>query len=178
VPAQAAAAPLYWRREDGGRYTQFTLWGPRPVDAAEPVCHLNLYEAAAYAAWAGARLPTEAEWEVAVLAQARPGRPATAAAKTLADHLHPARIVDGPGLLQVQDAVWQWTRSAYEPYPGFRPLAGAVGEYNGKFMVGQNVLRGGSCASPAGHVRPSYRNFFAPAARWQFTGLRLARDSG
>jgi ergothioneine biosynthesis protein EgtB len=173
VQAEGATAPLYWQPEDG---TQFTLLGPRPIDPAEPVCHLNLYEAAAYAQWAGARLPTEAEWEAAVQ-QAQPTM-AAAPAKTLPQHLHPAPVTDGPGLLQPDDAVWQWTRSAYEPYPGFKPLAGAVGEYNGKFMVNQSVLRGGSCASPAGHVRPSYRNFFPAAARWQFTGLRLARDSG
>ncbi|NML15339.1 ergothioneine biosynthesis protein EgtB [Azohydromonas caseinilytica] len=169
VQAHAVSAPLYWNPEAG---THFTLHGACPLDPAEPVCHLNLYEAAAYAQWAGARLPTEAEWEAAV--QLQPAAPM--AAKALEGHLHPAPAGDGPGLLQVEDAVWQWTRSAYEPYPGFRPLPGAVGEYNGKFMVGQNVLRGGSCASPAGHVRASYRNFFAPAARWQFTGLRLARD--
>ncbi|WP_066333537.1 ergothioneine biosynthesis protein EgtB [Azohydromonas lata] len=176
VQANAATAPMYWRAErEGGPWTQFTLSGERPVAPAEPVCHVNLYEAAAYAQWAGARLPTEAEWEAAVAAQAPPPS-ATTAPKALADHLHPAPITDGPGLLQADSAVWQWTRSAYEPYPGFRPLAGAVGEYNGKFMVAQSVLRGGSCASPAGHVRASYRNFFPAAARWQFSGLRLARD--
>jgi ergothioneine biosynthesis protein EgtB len=170
VQAQGVTAPLYWQPADG---SLFTLHGPRAIAPAEPVCHLNLYEAAAYAQWAGARLPTEAEWECAVQSQ-----PAAPAAKGLREHLHPAPPADGPGLLQVDGAVWQWTRSAYEPYPGFRPLAGAVGEYNGKFMVNQSVLRGGSCASPAGHVRPSYRNFFPAAARWQFTGLRLARDAG
>jgi formylglycine-generating enzyme required for sulfatase activity len=120
-----------------------------PLEPEAPVAHLSFYEAAAYAEWAGARLPTEFEWE---------------AASQRSD------ISDMTG------KVWQWTRSSYEPYPGFRPMAGAVGEYNGKFMVGQIVLRGGSQATPTGHTRPSYRNFFPPAARWQFSGLRLARD--
>ena len=127
----------------------FGLQGVRPLDPAEPVAQLSLYEAAAYAEWAGARLPTEFEWEAAS-----------------AD----------PALRQATGHVWQWTRSSYDPYPGFRPAPGIAAEYNGKFMVGQLVLRGGSVATPAGHTRPSYRNFFPPAARWQFTGLRLAKD--
>jgi formylglycine-generating enzyme required for sulfatase activity len=126
----------------------FTLHGPRQLDPREPVCHLSFYEAAAYAEWAGARLPTEFEWEAAAEA----------------------------GALDATGEVWEWTRSSYDPYPGFRPMAGAVGEYNGKFMVGQIVLRGGSCVTPSGHARSSYRNFFPPATRWQFSGLRLARD--
>ena len=134
-----------------GGFEQFTLQGPQPLDAAAPVCHLSGYEAAAYAAWAGARLPTEFEWEHAAL-------------------LHPA------ALGQLQGSVWQWTASAYAPYAGFRPLPGPAAEYNGKFMVNQLVLRGSSFATPAGHARLSYRNFFAPAARWQFSGLRLAHD--
>ena len=128
----------------------FGLDGVQPLDPAAPVSHLSFYEAAAYAEWAGARLPTEFEWE--------------------------ARVRRARACAQMTGHVWQWTRSSYDPYPGFRPLAGAVGEYNGKFMVGQLVLRGGSSATPAGHARPSYRNFFPPAARWQFSGLRLARD--
>jgi formylglycine-generating enzyme required for sulfatase activity len=127
----------------------FGLHGLRPLDAAAPVSHLSFYEAAAYAEWAGARLPTEAEWE---------------AAATLA------------GLRDLHGQAWQWTRSSYDPYPGYRPWSGAIGEYNGKFMVGQIVLRGSSLATPAGHARDSYRNFFPPAARWQFSGLRLAKD--
>jgi formylglycine-generating enzyme required for sulfatase activity len=127
----------------------FGLHGVRPMEADAPVSQLSFYEAAAYAEWAGARLPTEFEWEAA----------------------H-----DAPGISQMTGHVWQWTRSSYDPYPGFRPMPGIAAEYNGKFMVGQLVLRGGSVATPAGHTRPSYRNFFPPAARWQFTGLRLAKD--
>jgi ergothioneine biosynthesis protein EgtB len=148
LQAQGWQAPLYWQLDDAAAPRVYTLQGLRALDAAEPVAHLSFYEAAAYAAWAGARLPTEFEWEAAAQA----------------------------GLLDGSGEVWEWTRSSYDPYPGFRPLAGAVAEYNGKFMVGQLVLRGGSCATPPGHARPSYRNFFPPAARWQFAGLRLAQD--
>lgn len=139
-------APSYWRKGDCA-WTRFTLAGRVPVDPAEPVCHISHYEADAYARWKGARLPTEAEWEVAV--RSAP-------------------------LAQINDTLWQWTQSPYTPYPGFTPGAGAVGEYNGKFMANQMVLRGGSFATPAGHARPTYRNFFAPHCRWQFAGIRLA----
>lgn len=162
-------APLYWV-EEGGRWRQFTLGGAREIDEAEPVAHVSHYEADAYARWAGARLPTEAEWEVAAEGGREEG--------TFADdgRFHPAATAAGEGVRGLLGDVWEWTQSAYSPYPGFRPAPGAVGEYNGKFMVSQLVLRGGSCATPRGHVRPSYRNFFYPDARWQFTGLRLARD--
>lgn len=159
-------APLYWFRHRE-YWWQFTLRGPRPVRPAEPVCHVSYYEASAYARWAGARLPTEAEWEC--VAGARDEEPPSAEEGPV---LHPAPA----GAPQFFGAVWQWTGSAYRPYPGYREAAGAVGEYNGKFMNGQMVLRGASCVTPRGQWRPGYRNFFAPAARWQFTGIRLARD--
>ncbi len=171
VQAEGWQAPLYWGDVDSGEPTVFTLMGPRPLDAAEPVCHLSLYEAAAYAQWVGARLPTEFEWEAAAATQ--PLRTHRYEPR----HPHPVAAREGEGLQQLYGEVWEWTRSSYDPYPGFRPLSGAVGEYNGKFMVGQVVLRGGSCASPPGHLRATYRNFFPPAARWQFSGLRLARDA-
>ncbi len=168
VQREGIAAPLYWQQDTGGQWLSFGLDGLRGVDPAAPVTHISLYEADAYAAWAGARLPTEAEWEV-VAASRDPNEgnqlDAPGAARPLEPH---ASAVFGN--------VWQWTGSAYRPYPGFRTAEGAVGEYNGKFMSGQFVLRGGSCATPRGHCRASYRNFFYPHQRWQFTGLRLARD--
>jgi ergothioneine biosynthesis protein EgtB len=146
----------------------FTLAGSRRLNPAEPVCHLSYYEADAYARWAGARLPTEAEWEVHAAAEAVEGNFLDPRV------LHPSPVT-GDRSSPFGD-VWQWTSSAYNPYPGFEPARGAVGEYNGKFMVSQYVLRGGCCVTPQGHVRPTYRNFFPPAARWAFSGLRLAKD--
>jgi ergothioneine biosynthesis protein EgtB len=159
--------PLYW---SDGLDSQFTLGGRRELDPAAPVCHLSLYEAHAFASWAGARLPTEAEWELAGAAQPVEGN------FVESDCLEPRARHARKGLRQLYGDVWEWTGSAYAPYPGFRPAAGAIGEYNGKFMCSQLVLRGGSCATPADHVRPTYRNFFYPHSRWQFTGVRLARD--
>ena len=167
-------APLYWRRADG-RWLNHTLQGVVEIDPHTPVCHLSFFEADAYARWAGARLPSEAEWEFA----ARRATRAQTAHPNFADRgaFHPlpqaGSAIDEP--VQMFGDVWEWTQSSYGPYPGYRPLSGAVGEYNGKFMCNQYVLRGGSCATPAGHMRASYRNFFPPDAQWQFSGLRLAR---
>lgn len=161
-------APLYWERRDG-EWLQYTLAGMREVDPAETACHLSAYEADAIARWSGARLPTEVEWEHAASSLAVDGNFADD------DRLHPG-AADGDGLQQMFGDVWEWTQSAFAPYPGFRPLAGALGEYNAKFMANQLVLRGGSCFTPRDHIRASYRNYFAPSARWQMTGVRLARD--
>jgi ergothioneine biosynthesis protein EgtB len=165
VRQNAIAAPFYWQRHEGC-WHEFTLAGLREIDPAAPVCHLSFYESAAFAKWAGARLPTEQEWEVAASSAPLDGN--------FADDgwLHPAAC---PAERMFGD-VWQWTASAYAPYPGYTEPDGALGEYNGKFMSGQMVLRGGSCATPRSHVRATYRNFFYPDARWQFSGLRLARD--
>jgi ergothioneine biosynthesis protein EgtB len=162
-------APLYWQHEDG-RWLVHTLHGTRPVTAAEPVCHVSFYEADAFARWAGARLPTEMEWEHAATTRGGDGR------RFDLERLHPdAAATSGTALAQLTGECWQWTASAYLPYPGFRPAPGLVGEYNGKFMSGQMVLRGSAALTPDGHARPTYRNFFPPAARWPMTGVRLAQ---
>ncbi len=168
-------APLYWRRE-GDRMREFTCGGLASLDHDAPVCHLSYFEADAYAAWVGARLPTEFEWEVAAAEAQRRGSRRGVALES--GRLHPGSPQAssfGP-LDSMLGDVWEWTVSAYLPYPGYRQPEGALGEYNGKFMNGQHVLRGGSCATAADHVRPSYRNFFPPGAQWQFSGVRLARD--
>jgi ergothioneine biosynthesis protein EgtB len=165
------AEPFYWELHDGGWRT-FTLSGMRDLDPDAPVTHVNYFEADAFARWAGARLPTEQEWEVAAIGQTIQGNLAETR------RFHPARArpaPDGP-LSQLYGDVWEWTRSPYSPYPGYQPAPGALGEYNGKFMCNQFVLRGGSCATSSSHLRATYRNFFPPDASWQFTGIRLARD--
>jgi ergothioneine biosynthesis protein EgtB len=188
INTQKITAPMYWQQlpdtntaNDG--WHSFTLHGQVPIDPHTPITHISYYEADAFARWAsasssanaGARLPTEAEWEAAVAPQAQALQAQGNFVESKALHPMPVARASG-GLMQALGDVWEWTSSSYNAYPGYQAWAGAAGEYNGKFMVNQYVLRGGSCVSPANHIRASYRNFFPADARWQFTGLRLARD--
>jgi ergothioneine biosynthesis protein EgtB len=171
VQAQGWEAPLYWRQDEGGGWSIFTLAGLKRIDPDEPVVHVSYYEADAFARWSGVRLPTEGEWESAAVGE-------TAADMNLAGgRLYHPRPAPGAGLQQMIGDVWEWTMSPYVAYPRYRPPEGAVGEYNGKFMSGQMVLRGGAAITPDDHIRISYRNFFPPAARWAFSGVRLAADA-
>ena len=173
VQEQGWTAPLYWDDEEGSRL--FTLGGVRDIDLSEPVCHVSYYEADAFARWAGARLPDEAEWETVAAKVAPEGN------FVESERFHPATVPAAASAAsapaQLFGDVWEWTKSPYTSYPGYAPPAGALGEYNAKFMCNQLVLRGGSCATPASHIRATYRNFFPPDARWQFMGIRLAKDA-
>ncbi len=168
INEHGSEAPLYWERL-GDQWQVFTLYGLEPVDPAAPVVHVSYYEADAFARWSGARLPTESEWEAVAGRVTIPQRSEVELHPNALDH-------DPPPIAQLYGEVWQWTSTAYSPYPGFRAAPGAVGEYNGKFMVDQYVLRGSACVTPLGHERLSYRNFFPSAAQWAFSGLRLAQD--
>jgi ergothioneine biosynthesis protein EgtB len=177
VQAEGWASPLYWSQTDDG-WHEFTLGGLTEVNPAQPVCHVSYYEADAFARWAGMRLPTEAEWEIAAMRDLSTSGAKPAFGNFLDQtKLHPTPEPAPPAEAALFGNIWQWTSSAYSPYPGFEPASGVVGEYNGKFMVNQYVLRGGSCVTPADHVRSSYRNYFPPSGRWAFSGLRLARNS-
>ena len=176
IRAEGWSHPIYWRKDDDG-WSEYTLFGRRAVDPDAPLAHISFYEAAAFAEWAQARLPTEPEWEVAARSLAPQG-PAADECSLRGGRVISPYFAESAGPLQSMfGAVWEWTVSSYSAYPGYRPAAGAVGEYNGKFMCNQMVLRGGSCATPEGHVRPTYRNFFPADARWQFSGVRLAKDA-
>ena len=176
IRAEGWQAPLYWRRDPAAAtgWSVYTLHGFRPLDDLldTPVCHLSFFEADAFARWSGCRLPTEFEWEHATVS------PHAASPANMLEFgtLHPTPAHSAPGLQQTFGDVWEWTSSGYTGYPGYRPLPGALGEYNGKFMSSQVILRGGSCVTPATHIRATYRNFFGPGTRWQFSGLRLAKD--
>jgi len=178
VQAGGHRLPLYWQELDRGSYSNFTLQGEADLDVHTPVCHLSYFEADAFARWSGARLPTEQEWELG--ARSLPSNAGSHPNFVENNAFHPLplqhAVHDGPA--QMFGDVWEWTQSNYNAYPGYKPLEGLVGEYNGKFMCNQFVLRGGSCATPQSHIRASYRNFFPPDARWQFSGVRLARDAG
>ncbi len=169
IQAHGWTAPLYWQRENDA-WTEFTCHGRLPLNLDEPVCHVSFYEADAFARWAGARLPAEFEWEAAARGVEMQGN--FVENRTY----HPVAARPGASLQQMFGDTWEWTASPYTAYPGYRPMAGPIGEYNGKFMCNQMVLRGGSCATPRSHMRASYRNFFKPQARWQFSGIRLAHD--
>ena len=177
IQSENIQAPLYWS-DDGGQWHSYTLGGNQPIVNNEPVTHLSYFEADAYARWSGHRLPTEFEWECAVAADQPLLHQQRDARRSIDTLHHPTAVAhdEGVQLRGVYGHGWQWTRSDYAAYPGYQPPAGAIGEYNGKFMSGNYVLRGGSCATPPGHTRMTYRNFFAPTTRWQFTAIRLASD--
>ncbi|HKI87256.1 MAG TPA: SUMF1/EgtB/PvdO family nonheme iron enzyme, partial [Thermoanaerobaculia bacterium] len=172
VEAQGWEHPLYWRRDEG-RWLVWTLGGERELELDEPVAHVSFYEADAYATWRGARIPTESEWEHAARES---GFDSPRGNWLESGSFHPQASGGGAGLLQMAGDLWEWTNSHYEPYPGYRPFTGALTEYNEKFMDNQRVLRGGSCATPEDHIRVSYRNFWPAPTRFQFSGIRLARD--